>query len=557
MTFRLHLKNFQSIKEATLDIAPLTFLVGPNAAGKSAVSDALAALSLSFGRKAADVNWEKIKSFHRDPGGVMSYGIGADLHFDESPFYYTWLPFSDSQKRALIENEYDLDRGGYHKLLKSGDVIFHYDPSRKNIGQERALDIYLNDTLAVSCSGIDLEGEVTFCLSNPVIKAIFDGLDIDSLIDSQIDGSEVKRTHDQVIIGCVSDVGGAGEFFGLKIYNYNSGSMAFIVIEYIVNALMSAIAIGSGAFWFGNPLVLGFPDGDSDDFGWFEGIGALPHLGPLRTIPREEKWWVGHATNTASQHMESKPAGWHDGGSAWLRIARSIAEQHRQGVCESMGLKPVHTDHDIKSEDFYINSRLAGYVTKLNAVMNGEPLRLGYKITGQVDVSLPLSGSELPFSARTIAGADYSVSIRVVDEKERQHLLSDVGVGVSQLIPVLFAGLTRPFSIIEQPELHLHPKLQLELSSFFIERVGEGRRFILETHSENMLLRVLRAIRETGSADIQHRQFNLKPDQVSVLYFEKLVDSTTQVHRLRISDDGEFLDRWPGGFFAEREAELF
>ena len=82
-------------------------------------------------------------------------------------------------------------------------------------------------------------------------------------------------------------------------------------------------------------------------------------------------------------------------------------------------------------------------------------------------------------------------------------------------------------------------------------------RHMVETHSEHLLLRVLKRIRQT------HLHINIAPelkieaDDVCVLYFNPLPDGTTAVKRLRITEDGEFMDRWPRGFFAERDQELF
>lgn len=126
----------------------------------------------------------------------------------------------------------------------------------------------------------------------------------------------------------------------------------------------------------------------------------------------------------------------------------------------------------------------------------------------------------------------------------------DVGTGISQVLPVLVAayGSKEQIIAIEQPEIHLHPALQAELGDVFIESaLGErGNTFILETHSEHLILRMLKKVREK----------KISPADMCVLFVEP-TDHGSQVKELEYDVDGEFIDRWPGGFFAERAKELF
>ena len=148
-----------------------------------------------------------------------------------------------------------------------------------------------------------------------------------------------------------------------------------------------------------------------------------------------------------------------------------------------------------------------------------------------------------------------------IRQKSNGHLfeIEDVGVGISQIIPVLYAIVSGHRVFIQQPELHLHPKLQAQLADAFIERFNkaQGSFFVIESHSEHFLLRLLRRIRETFKSDIKNKLFSLSPEHVSVLYVDKLADGSSKVIPLRISKDGEFIDRWPNGFFTERDGELF
>jgi hypothetical protein len=146
--------------------------------------------------------------------------------------------------------------------------------------------------------------------------------------------------------------------------------------------------------------------------------------------------------------------------------------------------------------------------------------------------------------------------------------LQDVGVGVSQVLPVIINAFGRQneFIAIEQPEIHIHPALQAELGDLFIESaLGENKNtFLLETHSEHLILRLLRRIRETAEGDMEDWPEDLRkacpdgirPEDVAVLYVEP-GEEGARVIELPITPDGDFSRPWPGGFFGERSKELF
>jgi predicted ATPase len=143
----------------------------------------------------------------------------------------------------------------------------------------------------------------------------------------------------------------------------------------------------------------------------------------------------------------------------------------------------------------------------------------------------------------------------------------DVGVGISQIAPVLVQAFGNKNSIIaiEQPEIHIHPALQAELGDVFLESaLGENKNtFLLETHSEHLILRILRRIRETTEGEMEGWPEALRkacpngihPEDVAVLYV-KPGEEGAQVEQLRINELGEFIDEWPGGFFDERIREI-
>jgi predicted ATPase len=146
--------------------------------------------------------------------------------------------------------------------------------------------------------------------------------------------------------------------------------------------------------------------------------------------------------------------------------------------------------------------------------------------------------------------------------------LNDVGVGISQVLPVLLSayGCEKSIVCVEQPEIHIHPALQSDLADIFIESaMGDNQNsFLLETHSEHLMLRLLRRIRETTQSDFSDWPEELKkacpngirPEDVAVIYVQPGEDGA-QVQNLRINEHGEFIDEWPQGFFEERIREIF
>jgi len=119
--------------------------------------------------------------------------------------------------------------------------------------------------------------------------------------------------------------------------------------------------------------------------------------------------------------------------------------------------------------------------------------------------------------------------------------VSDTGFGVSQILPVVVECLSSPRNctiMIEQPEIHVHPKVQAELGDLFIE-ASKDRRIIVETHSEHLLLRVQRRIAEKL----------LSPNEVAIYFFEPSHEGT-QIRRLAMDESGS-IKEWPAGFFEE------
>jgi hypothetical protein len=177
-----------------------------------------------------------------------------------------------------------------------------------------------------------------------------------------------------------------------------------------------------------------------------------------------------------------------------------------------------------------------------------------FKLNYEVKISSPNIAEKPEF--------DRLFSIRLTDTSSGtkfKHSISikDVGFGVSQVLPVLIQSLLYRDTtlIIEQPEIHIHPRLQADLAEVFAESyMLYKNHFLIETHSENLILRFQKLIRE--KTEIGDSKRILTNKDISVIYVDREEDSSYCVE-LRLDEDGEFIDSWPNGFFEESFNELF
>lgn len=144
----------------------------------------------------------------------------------------------------------------------------------------------------------------------------------------------------------------------------------------------------------------------------------------------------------------------------------------------------------------------------------------------------------------------------VLAENGSEHNICDVGFGCSQVLPVLVAALNmfgqrnaaltfrQPILVVQEPEIHLHPNAQASLGSFFTGLLQSTGQLFIETHSDNLVLRIARHVAD-GS---------LSPDDVKIFYVHKK-NGASVVEKINVSSEGRFEPSWPGGFFPQRQSE--
>ena len=142
---------------------------------------------------------------------------------------------------------------------------------------------------------------------------------------------------------------------------------------------------------------------------------------------------------------------------------------------------------------------------------------------------------------------NYEILVRKY-ENGPEVRLTDVGFGVSQVLPVLVLCYYVPkgsILILEQPEAHLHPRVQSELADLLIEVVkNRNLQIILESHSENLIVRLMRRVAEEQIS---------KDD--TAFYFCEMNEGTSEFEKLDMDDYGN-ITNWPENFFGDVTGDL-
>lgn len=132
----------------------------------------------------------------------------------------------------------------------------------------------------------------------------------------------------------------------------------------------------------------------------------------------------------------------------------------------------------------------------------------------------------------------------------KKEVISDVGFGFSQVLPILVQAAVMPENttlLVEQPELHLHPSAQTRFAEVIADASNSGRRFLIETHSEHFI-RGLQVAVSNGTAKKAPAHNRLKPTDLKFIYVPK---SPAEPREMALDIWGDFTEPWPSGFFDE------
>lgn len=140
-----------------------------------------------------------------------------------------------------------------------------------------------------------------------------------------------------------------------------------------------------------------------------------------------------------------------------------------------------------------------------------------------------------------------NLSTQNYSSSEKSDTITDVGFGFSQVFPIIVQSAVMPENsllIIEQPELHLHPLAQTRLANVISDAAKQGKRFIIETHSEHFIRGLQLAISENRI----NKNLGTSKENINFYYIKSERD---YIKKLETNEFGEFTTEWPSGFFDE------
>lgn len=580
------IENFKGIREPVrVELKPITLLFGPNSAGKSTIVQALHYAREIFERHNLNPDKTLLGGESMDLGGFESLVHGHDLNLpirlgfelnlsnEDLPDYMAGLP--DYAKQVL--EEYD---GPYHTVVANVDsakveVEVRWDGVREQpyIAQYKVWTNW-EDLLRITGSADGLHIEISNL--NPLNPVFFpnsedkhilkdrDGKTFTPDFASQEKLRKYFRPSPDEAANTVRDFIARAQS-GQEIEDiYNDVSLSEIDSGLLLPWLLLYFDV-SGIPGITVPLKLSgqklaLPiwekqlsiEGLLSD-GWFED-GEIPNfvrmLSALTVGPGElvRNWLRNFCYIGPLRHIPNrnhKPAT----SPEQSRWSNGIAAYDLLNAGSSTFIDKVN---EWLVDEGRLNSGYSVEVKKYRELENDHPLMLAILQERILDEDKDLRNQLLALPVlRRLLIRDEARDIELAPQ--------DIGVGISQVLPVVVAALHHKTGIvaIEQPELHIHPAFQVALGDLFIEQIRQrpDLTFILETHSEHLMLRFLRRIRETGENEAPENR-TLSPAELSI-YFIEQGDSGISCIPIRVDEDGDFIDRWPRGFFTERAGEMF
>lgn len=577
MITAISIENFKGIGERVdIELKPITLLFGPNSAGKSTILHALHYLREIFERNNLDADTTIAGGEFVDLGGYQHFvhghslrnpiriGVTLDATVLDLPSMAAELPVTawELDSEDLLEN--------VTKIFVEVEIAWNDSAHCPFVS---SYQVALNDQTLLTVRAIAgrRDQELTLDMLHPCLCRM---KDVPDLSDMWLGGSSSELDHWPSLIMLLVSLQAQGAIPScskgerdkrpLLSFSISGGSDASPCWQSL-EPLLSAIHFVDREEQRSKAReqraeAMGFEVSDSDDESFkaealeidagnlaVETLGRLM-IGPAMLVRRllSQQLYLGPMRVRPSRNFEPPkspdPARWASGLGAWDRI-------------------------------FFMNhielSKINSWLSDIERLNSGGRLRVRRFV--EADYDEPVIRGLVDYSPADIefgGGAGLNslerlpVRRRISIEPTSTELdlaMTDVGVGLSQVVPVIVATFDESAALVmlEQPELHLHPRMQVGLGDLFISGIQSVKRTLLiETHSEHLLLRLLRRVRETTEGELPPHADPIRADQLSINFVEA-GDNGVNVRPLTVTNSGDFAGWWPEGFFEERAKELF
>jgi predicted ATPase len=581
MILQWHISNFKSVREDTrLQLAPLTILAGANSSGKSSVIQSLLLLSQSLtsqvGQRALLLNGPLVTLGNfddiRSVKGKSTITIGCSLLGDVSDAAF----FSPANRvEASCEVEF-----GTRKAVE-GSPSEQLNPQPVSVSLRARMsgaEVSESAILIRRVESLDrAKLDQIASAQNPFGDQ--DGFNYDVNLDVESRAATLGPLQHNTILGCYTQhFVPQGIFVYVNVIDYYTSLYSDLRVPFLsygpaslepidhrlVQTLRDQLTTDERtALHFDDPL--GGLASASSIYLWRLALQrALSSKGPTAEAALEQlktivttyfaRWPFSYQIKyqplqgplaSAGSYLLSKlpPAIKYLGPLRHeprpLEPLATTAEQKNVGLRGEQSAAVFNLFKDeliayISSEAFLAvgNEPLAATTTTLGAAVLDWLRYMGLVETVQV-TDLGKLGHELRFTTEGVPTL---------------HDITHVGVGVSQVFPIVLMALLSNRDetlILEQPELHLHPKVQSQLADFFLSVALNGRQCIIETHSEYLINRLrYRAALEQNRITLDNTK----------IYFVEKRNGSSHFREVSINEFGAIGD-WPEGFFDQSQLE--
>ena len=484
MLTRIKVKNYKGFKDAEIPIKPITILLGANSSGKSSMLQLLSLLQQTA-EESSDSYGSALKIF----GKRINIGKPENMFFcrDCKTPIKIQIEFNDTKLQHIIQ-----------KYSESFNLFISYCYNS---------DVNDKDSLIKALN------------RRRINKTIIPTYIFDTYYESIVSKQDISNKNKEALI----------RNFDLLYTQRNKAKSNSFSAEFTISYKRKQLVISGFSIQNGDLLILSYDEGTS-------------FSSDLISLNDTEKNQLKSSfAKKASIFNLFKPITKRSSLVVSMitivnNVTSHLRNEFKEPIINHVGPLRAHPQRYYMLDKASVSFSLDTYDP--NAI--AEVIKDNEKIKNKVNEWFEKFGLKVDVEAFKEAIHKFTVY-----QSELDLDITDVGFGVSQVLPVVMQGFLSPensFTIVEQPEVHLHPKMQASLADLFIDITKESKftkNLIIETHSEYLLKRLRRRMAEGD---------NIKPDKVSInLFHARINNSPAIIENLEIGEKGAF--KWPKDYY--------